>query len=59
MEGHTLEAVLIVKRRLKMPRENIIIWASREDDQAGRGGPLSKDSNIARHDKDEALRVPL
>ena len=27
------------------------IWASREDDQAGRGGPLSKDSDIARHEQ--------
>ena len=33
------------------------IWVSLEDDQAGRGGLLSKDSNIARHDKDGALKV--
>ena len=50
-----LVAAVIVKRRLKGEH----IWASREDDQAGRGGPLSKDSNIARHDKDGALRALL
>ena len=40
-----LVAALIVKRRLEMPRENI-------SGQVERGGPLSKDSNIVRHDKD-------
>lgn len=35
------------------------IWASPDDDQAERGGLLSKDSNITRHDKDRALKAPL